>query len=144
MLVREIEEGFPILAKEGVAAGAERVSEHSAHQLSVRRQFLRGEIPRAEQSVNGSRCSQHFQLPGGIDPGIGPPVGEHRQLRVGESNLRLRAYETRPSTGPPASPRPRYRAGHVGLMRPGRAPARLKSRVAGGRFELPRLGGTCV
>src|SRR3954447_8166634 len=48
------------------------------------------------------------------------------QLRVGESNLRLRAYETRPGTGPPASPRPRYRAGHAGLMRPGRAPARLE------------------
>jgi len=32
-------------------------------------------------------------------------------------------YETQPSTGPPACPRPRYRAGQTGFMRAGRTPA---------------------
>ena len=32
-------------------------------------------------------------------------------LRARESNRGVRAYETRPSTGPPACPRPRYRSG---------------------------------
>ena len=54
------------------------------------------------------------------------------QLRVGESNLRVRAYETRPSTGPPASPRPRSRSVTTGLMKAGEAPA------TPGRKESPR------
>ena len=41
----------------------------------------------------------------------------------GSRTSSFRAHETRPSTGPPASPRPRYRAGRIGLMKANRAPA---------------------
>ena len=79
----------------------------------------------AGSSTGGIRTHRHQALDLAAMP-VSVPCHEHRQLRVGESNLRLRAYETRPSTGPPASPRPRYRSGHAGLMRAGRAPARLE------------------
>src|SRR3954466_1368126 len=72
---------------------------------------------------------------------VSVPCHEHRQLRVGESNLRLRAYETRPSTGLLTSPRPRYRAGHAGLMRPGRAPARLERVTSPGEIRTPTPRG---
>ena len=65
--------------------------------------------------------------PNSCGPGSRTPASE--RMRLGRA---------------PGSPRPRYRAGHAGLMKPGRAPARLEGRVAGGRFELPHLGGTCV
>src|SRR3954468_2744808 len=76
-------------------------------------------------STGGIRTHRHQALDLAAMP-VSVPCHEHRQLRVGESNLRLRAYDTRPGTGPPASPRPRYRSGHAGLMRPDRAPARLE------------------
>jgi hypothetical protein len=76
-------------------------------------------------STGGIRTHRHQALDLAAMP-VSVPCHEHRQLRVGESNLRLRAYDTRSGTGPPASPRPRYRSGHAGLMRPGRAPARLE------------------
>src|SRR5437879_3260605 len=73
---------------------------------------------------------------------VSVPCQEHRQLRVGESNLRLRAYETRPSTGPPASPRPRYRSGRIGLMKANRAPARLESDESPGGDANSHASGT--
>jgi hypothetical protein len=46
-----------------------------------------------------------------------------RFLFVREVSSPLDHGTQRPSTGPPACPRPRYRAGQVGLMRADRAPA---------------------
>ena len=46
-----------------------------------------------------------------------------RDCGYGSRTTSARAYETRLSTSPPASPRPRYRTGEAGLMRAGRAPA---------------------
>jgi hypothetical protein len=45
------------------------------------------------------------------------------ELRVRESHPSGEAYETSPGSGPPASCRPRYRAGRTSLMKARRAPA---------------------
>jgi hypothetical protein len=50
-------------------------------------------------------------------------VSHASSLRVWESNHIRPVHETGPSTGPPASPRPRSRSGKAGLMRAGWAPA---------------------
>jgi len=50
-------------------------------------------------------------------------VPGHRDSGYGSRTTSPRAYETRSGTGPPASPRPRYRAGEASLMGAGRAPA---------------------
>jgi hypothetical protein len=94
----------------------------------------------AVSSTGGIRTHRHQALDLAAMP-VSVPCHEHRQLRVGESNLRLRAYDTRPGTGPPASPRPRYRAGHAGLMRPGRAPARLERVQSPGEIRTPTPRG---
>src|SRR3954468_18619581 len=94
----------------------------------------------AGSSTGGIRTHRHQALDLAAMP-VSVPCREHRQLRVGESNLRLRAYDTRPGTGPPASPRPRYRAGHAELMRPGRAPARLERSSRRGEIRTPTPRG---
>ena len=74
------------------------------------------------------------------------PIGNRRcgqrpsrcpfKWRVRGSHPAVQAYETRMSTGPPASScRSRYRSGHSGLMKASRAPA--PPAVTKGRFELP-------
>jgi hypothetical protein len=63
--------------------------------------------------------------------------------RVGELNHRVRAYDTRPSTGPPASRRPRYRAGRAGLMGTGGTPAAPGNRYSALHPDRRAARGRC-
>ena len=71
------------------------------------------------------RWDSNPQAPPPQDGGFAdlPTRRSRRHCGCGSRTAPIRAYEARPGTGPPASPRPRYRAGRAGLMRPGGAPA---------------------
>ena len=80
-----------------------------------------GVVPLDQQpifiSTGGSRTHRHQPLELIAMPVRVPCHQSHRldslscSLRARDSNRGIRAYETRPSTSPPACPRPRYRAG---------------------------------
>ena len=91
-----------------------------------------GTLPTSESSSTGGiRTHRHQTLELIAMPIRVPCLRSHHatshrdafHLRARESNHGLRAYETRPSTSPPARPRPRYRAGQAGFMRTGWTPA---------------------
>jgi hypothetical protein len=86
--------------------------------------------PIFSSSTGGSRTHRHQSLELIAMPIRVPCHRSHHmtvccslhRLRARESNRGVRAYETRPSTGPPACPRPRYRTGRAGFMRAGWTP----------------------
>ena len=81
VLVGKIEKDLPILSEQRVAAGPEIVAEDATYYLAVGGEFFRCKITRTQQPVNGSSGTKHFKLSRGIDPEIGPAIGEQDGTR---------------------------------------------------------------